>query len=211
MTIDLSRRKAIQLGAGTLAALAAGTGAAHAFTKEEMLVAGPLGDKALGDPNAPVYMIEYASLTCPHCANFHMNTMPKVKSDYIDTGKVYFIYRDFPLDGRAFGAAMLAHCAPEDAYFGMLDLFFEQQAKWAYAPKETVDQVMQDLVKQAGITQEKFLACLQNKEVLDGVQWVRTRGKDRFGITSTPSVFINGELSKAFDFDDVAKEIDAAS
>lgn len=205
-----TRRKTLQMGAIGLAALALATAGAFAASLEDMLVAGPLGDKVLGEAEAPVTIVEYASLTCPHCATFHKETFPKLKSDYIDTGKVRFIFRDFPLDGRAFGAAMLARCAPEENYFDMLDLLFDNQRKWAGAEAAKAEAAMLDVVKQAGFTQESFQACLQRQELVDGVHWVRERARDRFGVSSTPTIFINGEMSGAFRFEDLAKEIDAA-
>ncbi|MGE0230316.1 MAG: DsbA family protein [Flavobacteriaceae bacterium] len=208
--IQTTRRMMLQIAAMSIAALVMATGSTLAFTMEEMGVAGPLGDRTLGDPNAPVTIVEYASLTCPHCANFHETVYPKLKSEYIDTGKVYFIYRDFPLDGRAFGAAMLTRCVPEDKYFDMVGLLFDTQRKWAAAEPAQAEQALLDVVKQAGFTQESFYACLQKQDLVDGIQWVRQRAKDRFGVNSTPSVFINGELTEAFSFEDIAKEIDAA-
>ena len=208
--IKATRRIVLQTAVVLLAGFMMATGSASAFTMEEMSVAGPLGDKTLGDPNAPVTIIEYASLTCPHCAHFHETVFPKLKSDYIDTGKVYFIYRDFPLDGRALGAAMLTRCVPEDKYFDFVSLLFDTQRKWAAAEPAQAEQAMLDVVKQAGFTQESFYACLQKQDLVDGIQWVRQRAKDRFGVNSTPSVFINGELTEAFKFEDIAKEIDAA-
>ncbi|MCB1476736.1 MAG: DsbA family protein [Rhodobiaceae bacterium] len=205
-----TRRIVLQAAAVLLAGFMMATGSASAFTMEEMSVAGPLGDKTLGDPNAPVTIIEYASLTCPHCAHFHETVFPKLKSDYIDTGKVYFIYRDFPLDGRALGAAMLTRCVPEDKYFDFVGLLFDTQRKWAAAEPAQAEQALLDVVKQAGFTQESFYACLQKQDLVDGIQWVRQRAKDRFGVNATPSVFINGELTEAFTFEDIAKEIDAA-
>ena len=208
--IKATRRIVLQAAAVLLAGFMMATGSASAFTMEEMSVAGPLGDKTLGDPNAPVTIIEYASLTCPHCAHFHETVFPKLKSDYIDTGKVYFIYRDFPLDGRALGAAMLTRCVPEDKYFDFVGLLFDTQRKWAAAEPAQAEQALLDVVKQAGFTQESFYACLQKQDLVDGIQWVRQRAKDRFGVNATPSVFINGELTEAFTFEDIAKEIDAA-
>src|SRR5947209_14674871 len=91
----------------------------------------PLGEMALGDPQAPITVIEYASMTCPHCAHFHLTTFPELKKRYIDTGKVRFVFREFPLDPVATGAFMLARCAGNDRYFALLDLLFHEQRQWA--------------------------------------------------------------------------------
>jgi len=156
----------------------------------ELMVAGPLGEEALGDPKAPNVVIEYASMTCPHCARFHNEVYPEFKKKYIDTGKVYFIFREYPLDALATSASMLARCAPGDRFFPIVDLLFEQQTAWAYVqdPKTA----LLDLLKQAGFTQESFNACLTNQKILDGVNWVQKRASDKFGVDSTPTFFFNG-------------------
>ncbi len=157
----------------------------------KLLEAGPLGEEALGSPDAPVTIVEYASLTCGHCAAFHMQTFPALKEKYIDTGKVRFIMREFPLDPLAAAAFMLSRCAGDGKYFGMVDLFFEKQADWT----RTDDPVaaLMNLSKQAGFTQESFEACLTNQELLDGVNAVKDRGA-QFGVDSTPTFFVNGEV-----------------
>jgi protein-disulfide isomerase len=165
--------------------------AAAKTTPPEMLVAGPLGEQALGDPKAPNTIIEYASMTCPHCQRFHAAVYPELKTKYIDTGKVYFIFREYPLDPLATSAIMLARCAPADRYFPIVDLLFQQQATWAFVPNPVP--ALQSVVRQAGITQDQFTACLTNQSILDGVNWVKKRGNDTFGVTSTPTFFINGE------------------
>ncbi len=157
----------------------------------KLLEAGPLGEEALGSPDAPVTVVEYASLTCGHCAAFHMQTFPALKEKYIDTGKVRFIMREFPLDPLAAAAFMLSRCAGDGKYFGMVDLFFEKQADWT----RTDDPVaaLLNLSKQAGFTQESFEACLTNQQLLDGVNAVKDRGA-QFGVDSTPTFFVNGQV-----------------
>jgi protein-disulfide isomerase len=156
----------------------------------ELMQAGPLGDKALGDANAPVTIIEYASMTCSHCAHFANTTFPELKKKYIDTGKVRYILREFPLDNLAAGAVMLARCAPNDGYFPLVELMFEHQREWAFVEKPL--DALFGLVRQAGFTQESFRACLANQQILDGITDVRNRG-DKLGVESTPTFFINGE------------------
>lgn len=156
----------------------------------ELMVPGPLGDMALGDPNAPNVVIEYASLTCSHCQRFHQETYRPFKEKYIDTGKVYFIFRDFPLDQLAAAAVVVAHCAPKERFFPIIDLLFDNQDKWAFVQQPVP--ALLDLVKQAGFTEESFKACLTNQTIIDGVTWVRDRAEKQFGVNSTPTFFING-------------------
>ena len=131
------------------------------------MVPGPLGDMALGDPKAPNVVIEYASMTCPHCQRFHAEVYPPFKAKYIDTGKVYFIFRDFPLDPLATSAIVVAHCAPKERFFPLVDLMFDHQDEWAFV-QDPVDALL-NLLKQAGFTQDSFQACLTNQTILDGV------------------------------------------
>ncbi|MFO1184319.1 MAG: DsbA family protein [Bauldia sp.] len=157
----------------------------------EMMVPGPLGERVLGSDKAPVTIIEYASMTCPHCQNFHATTYPVLKAKYIDTGKVRFIFREFPLDGVATAAAMLARCAPPEKYFPLVDLMFDHQEEWAGAQDRSA--ALFNLVKQTGYTQEAFNACLQNQTVLAGVNSSRERASTKFTVNSTPTFFINGK------------------
>jgi protein-disulfide isomerase len=170
---------------------AVGPTAAAASTGSELLAPGPLGEKALGDPNAPNIVIEYVSMTCPHCQAFHEQVFGQVKEKYIDTGKVYFILREFPLDPLATSAIMLARCAPADSFFPVVDLLFDAQRSWAFSDDPV--NALRDTVKQAGFTQDSFKECLTNQQILDGVNWVKNRGADKFGVNSTPTFFINGQ------------------
>lgn len=157
----------------------------------ELMEAGPLGEMTLGDPKAPNTVIEYVSMTCPHCARFHNDVFPAFKEKYIDTGKVNFVLREFPLDPLATSAIMLARCQPKERYFPMVDLLFDQQTSWAFVQDPKTALI--NLVKQAGITEEQFTACLTNQSVLDGVNWVKNRASEKFGVDSTPTFFFNGQ------------------
>ena len=152
--------------------------------------AGPRGDQAMGAENAPVTIIEYASMTCPHCAQFQARTFPKLKERYIDTGKVRFIFREFPLDPLAAGAFMLARCADKDKFFPIIDLLFSTQRDWV-VPNPL--QPLLNVAKQAGYTEETFNACLKNQQVLDGIQNVRDRAAKVLNVESTPTFFVNGK------------------
>jgi protein-disulfide isomerase len=163
---------------------------AAAFSTEEMAIAGPLGDKVLGNALAPVTIVEYASMTCSHCANFHQNGFKFLKERYIDSGKVRYILREFPTDPLAAAGFMLAHCAGEGRYFPLIDLIFSQQSVWTRSERP-VDALL-NVVKQAGFTQESFETCLRNQTLYDGVQAARQRGSEKFSVDSTPTFFING-------------------
>jgi protein-disulfide isomerase len=157
----------------------------------KLLEPGALPEMALGEANAPVTIVEYMSMTCPHCANFHNKTFDAIKAKYVDTGKVRFIIREFPFDPRAAAAFMLARCAPEGQYFPMISMLFKQQEQWA-AAQNGRDALLQ-LSKLAGFTQESFEACLTNQKLLDDVNAVMQRGAKEFGVKSTPTFFVNGE------------------
>jgi len=157
----------------------------------ELMQPGPLGDMILGSDSAPCTIIEYASMTCPHCAHFHETVYPDLKRKYIDTGKVRFIFREFPLDQLAAAAFMLARCSGKERYFPMIETLFQQQRDWVVqrplAPLQTIS-------KQAGISEQAFNECLKNQQVLDGIEEVRQRASQKFNVQSTPTFFINGEL-----------------
>ncbi|WP_299811156.1 DsbA family protein [uncultured Roseibium sp.] len=205
-----TRRQFLKTTALAATALAlAGTFPAFAQSVDldELLKPGPLGDKVLGEEDAPVTIVEYASMTCGHCANFHKQTYADMKKDYIDTGKVRFIFREFPLDPVAAAAFMLARCAPADKYFEIVDIMFEQQRSWAFT--DNPYQSLLDFSKQIGFTQESFEECLTNQGMLDAVNAVKDRGAAEFGVNSTPTFFINGEKhSGALSIDELGKIIE---
>jgi protein-disulfide isomerase len=157
----------------------------------DLMVPGPLGDQVLGSADAPVTIIEYASMTCPHCAHFHETTYPELKKKYIDTGKVRFIFREFPLDPLAAAGSMLARCAGGEKYFPMIESLFAQQRDWV---TQKPLQPMLAIAKQAGFTQESFDKCLANQQMLDGIEASRTRAAQKLGVNSTPTFFINGKI-----------------
>lgn len=184
-----------QVGVGSLAIgavsmLPRSAQAADTVDLAALLKPGPLGDNMMGDPKAPISVVEYMSLTCSHCKHFHDTTWKPFKEKYIDTGKVHFIMRDFPLDPLATAAVMLAHSAPNDNFFPMIDLLFDQQEKWAFV--ENPVPALLDLSKQVGFTQETFELTLKNQALLDAVNAVKDRGANEFGVNSTPTFFING-------------------
>ncbi len=210
--MTLSRRKFLErtsaLTAASLAFAAMPTGAsAQTYTDAQLNKVGPLPEQAIGSPDAPVTVIEYASLTCGHCANFHNTTYKELKREYIDTGKVYFIFREFPLDTVSAAAFMLARCAPEDKYFDIVDLMFEEQRNWAFTNDPY--SALLSMGKQLGFTEDAVKACLTNQEILDGVTEVRDYGSSTLGVDATPTFFINGEkVSGALSFDEFKTYVD---
>jgi len=199
--MTLNRRRFCQ-GAATmaLAIVALGTSALtplpawaqDTVPTEKLMQPGALPDMSLGKPDAPVTIVEYASMTCPHCANFHETTFPELKKRYIDTGKVHFIFREFPLDPLAAAAFMLARCTgKEDSsrYFALVDTLFRQQKEWAI---EKPLPPLRTIAKQAGFTEASFNECLANQQLLDNIEKTRQRAIDEFKVKSTPTFFING-------------------
>jgi protein-disulfide isomerase len=150
-----------------------------------------MSERILGKANAPVTIIEFASLTCPHCKDFEINTLPKLKTAYIDTGKVKLIYRDFPLDGRALLAAMVARCAPKDRYFAFLDALFRGQDTWARAqdPLQALGQV----ARVGGMSQADFDACIKNEALFEAIKKDAAEAQSQYKIESTPTFIINGK------------------
>lgn len=168
-----------------------GPSPALAQSASKLMEPQPLPDMVLGDAAAPVTIVEYASMTCPHCADFHNKTLPALKEKYIDTGKVKLILREFPFDPRAAAAFMLARCAPQDQYFPMVGVLFQQQQVWV-AAKDAKEPLLQ-IAKLAGFTQDKFEACLKNQELLDKIRAGFDKAAKEYGVESTPTFFINGE------------------
>ena len=151
------------------------------------------GDKVLGKPDAPVTIVEYFSLGCPHCRNFHETILPKLKADYIDTGKARMVFRDFPLDGVSLAAATLTRCVNDLAYFAMVDTLFQQQDSWHV--QDGIGQVA-NIAKSAGMDQAAFDACISDPARKDPVIASRQEGETKFKIDSTPTFFINDRVLK---------------
>lgn len=172
----------------------------------KLLEAGALPEKALGKEDAPVTVVEYASMTCGHCGNFHANTFPTIKEKYIDTGKVRWVLREFPFDPRAEAGFMLARCSEEN-YFAMVDVLFKQQANWVSV--ENARDALLQIARLAGFSQESFEACLTNQKLLEDIRAVRVRGAEDFAVDSTPTFFINGKkYAGAMSVDEMSAVID---
>ena len=217
--MSLTRRELLTAGAAlALGAAVVSAGALPPFTTlaiaadtnpspEDLAHAGPGGDIMIGSDKAPVTIIEYASMTCPHCAHFEETTLPELKKRYIDTGKVRYVMREFPLDALAAAGFMLARCAGPDKYEAVVETLFAKQADWAMVQKPIPP--LMAIAKQFGFTEESFNACLANQKVLDDIQAVRDHAVNKLGVNSTPTFFINGKrLVGDLSIEAMAKEID---
>ncbi len=191
-----------------LAAAGCGSGSGPEAASSDALpgIAEMLSEKVLGDPNAPITIIDYSALTCPHCADFHLNTLPRIKEKYIDTGKAKLVYRDFPFNRAGLTASMLARCSTEADYFGALELMYRNQASWA--GDTDPEKALVDIL---GMSQKKADACLSDKALEDGIQAIQLGGQQSYGVNATPTFIINGQKivgSQPFaDFDRVLEAL----
>lgn len=166
-------------------------------------------DRVIGSPDAPITLIEYASMTCGHCAAFHAQTGPRLKSEYIDTGKARWVFREFPLDGVAAGGALVARCVAPDQYFPFINMLFLNQPDWAHVddPKEGLI----TMSRRAGLSREQVESCLNNQAEKDRMQALMKEAGDVFGVNSTPTLIINGKVYRgAMPFeqiDEIFKEL----
>lgn len=180
----------------------------QSYKAEDLAVTGPLTEKALGSEDAPVTIYEYASMSCPHCARFHNETFAQLKEEYVDTGKVRFVFREFPLNAPAYAAAMVARCAPGDRYFPVIDRYYETQDEWLRS--SDLFGSLLEIAEEFGFNKTSFEACLNNQALFDGLNWLRDRGTKEFGITGTPTFFIGGEKKVgALSIDEMRESIDA--
>ena len=159
----------------------------------ELMAPGPLGERVMGKPTAPVTMIEYVSLTCPHCANFQKTLFPRLKKEFIDTGRVRYIVREFPIGRTAGTAAIVNRCAPEEKYFFLLEQFLTRQPEWV--SQEVRPDAIYAVAKSSGMSRETFDKCLSNQVIIDGLTEVKQRGR-QFNVIGTPTFFINGRKAQ---------------
>jgi len=220
---SISRREALKMAAGVAAlsvvaswglsqpALAQRKKAGPSeISVEELLKPGPLPDLVIGNADAPITVVEYASMTCGHCANFHTKVFPTLKEKYVDTGKVRFIMREFPLDNLAAAASMLARCAGEGKSFPLISALFAKQDDWAFVKGDPRPELLK-FAKQAGFTQESFEKCLTDQKLLEDISAVRSRGADTFGVNATPTFFVNGKKLNGVALEDFEKAFESKS
>lgn len=188
----------IAAGLGTL------VGAARAGAAADLLP-----ETVLGDATAPVTIIEYSSLTCPHCAAFHTETLPQLKQAYIDPGKARLVYRDFPLDRLALAAAVIGHCVDPSRYFGFLEMLYRDQATWARSADPLAE--LKVRAQLAGLSESEVDACLANKPLIAAIQQRAEGGQQEYGIDSTPSFVVDGKkIAGEQSFENFAQAIEAA-
>ena len=164
-------------------------------------------DMVIGAPDAKITIIEYASLTCPHCAAFHAEAMPRLKAEFVDTGIVKFVYRDFPLDRVALTAAQIARCLPPERYFGFIDALFKQQEVWAAGRDgEAMVARVKQLARLAGLSTEKADACVADPALQNKVATMRFNGEKEFDVRGTPTLIVNGKkYTGSMEFTDLDK------
>jgi protein-disulfide isomerase len=204
--MTLNRRK-LMIGSAAAAGFALGVSPGFALDVAALNKEPELGDMWLGADaaTAKVTLIEYASATCPHCAAFHKDVFGKLKAEYIDTRKIRFVFREFPLNDAALAAFMIARAAPKDAYFPLMDVFFETLQTWAQG---NVGENLFNIAKQAGFTREKFDATLKDEALAKKIMAIKADG-ETFGVDGTPEFFLNGaNYGGERAFDDFKKAID---
>ncbi len=187
---QITRRTVLLSGAALAAAVAVSPALAQEVKVDqaELLKPPSLGDMALGaDEGAKVTVVEYASATCPHCARFHKEVWGQLKAEYIDTKKIRFIFREYPLNDAALAAFMIARAAPKEAYFNLISVYFDTLDVWAQNPA----QGLLNIAKQAGFTEDKFNATLRDQNLAKGIMEIHDGGT-KFGVKGTPTFFING-------------------
>ena len=162
----------------------------------------------LGDKEAPVIIIEYSSFTCPHCATFHTEVLPKLKADYINSGKVLLEYREVYFDGPGLWAGLLARCQGNQKYFPMIDLIFRKQKDWARGNRDEIINGLLSVGRQSGLTDEKSKKCMEDSTLAEELIEIFKKNTTADGISSTPSFVINGELIQNMSYDELKKVID---
>jgi len=180
-------------GCGGGAVATADSKALNVPSKEELVQEGPLGDRVLGKATAPITIIEYASLTCPHCRAYHRDVFPRVKREFIDTGKVRYIIREFPIGRTAGTAAIITRCAPAEKNLFYTEQFLSRQPEWV--SQEVRPDAIYAVAKAGGMTRETFDKCLTNQTIIDGLTEVKQRGR-KFGVIGTPTLFVNGQKAQ---------------
>jgi protein-disulfide isomerase len=196
------------LAAALILGSAGAFGQDAAVNTDELYAPGSLGERALGPAEAPVTVVEYASMSCPHCAAFELTVLPELKTKYIDSGKIRFIFREFPHNNPGYPPAMVARCAPEGRFFEVVHAYFEKQEEWLSSAD--IMQSIRAIAKEHGFTDQSFDACVANQALFEALKESRDRGAG-FGVQGTPSFFINGKkLEDAPTLENLSREIDAA-
>ena len=178
------------------------------FSKYGFIIAKTDEEIFLGNKDSKIVVIEYASMTCIHCANFHKEVYPKIKENYIDTNKIKFIYRDFPLDKQALYGSILAKCAPKEKYFDFVKLILETQKKWISNDETFIDK-LKNIGKLAGLNETKINECFKNEQLVDNILKISSDGEKKYNINSTPSLIINEKKYSAMSYENFEKIIES--
>jgi protein-disulfide isomerase len=204
--LELDRRSFMTACAAGALALGPGPAFAQGVNTDDLYAPGQLGDKVLGPADAKVTIVEYASMSCPHCAHFDQTTFDEFRLKYIDSGKVRYIFREFPLNAPAYAVAMLARCAPADRFFDIVHTYFRSQDTWLSNPD--LKAAILQAAKPFGFTEQSFDACLSNQALFKGIEDVKNRG-GAFGVQATPTFFINGKkMEGALSLEELDKAIE---
>ena len=203
----MTRRNILLMGLASAALLAAAPGlrlVSVARAQEPTLYD---DDRILGSPDAPITIIEYSSLTCPHCASFHKNTLPQLKEEWIKTGRARLVYRHFPFDGLGLRAALVANCLEGNLHFVFLDALFKGQEMWA-RDQDPVGALAR-IAGLAGMDKATFDACIADQDEMKIILERKQEGVDAYGVNSTPSFFINGrKMSGALPYEEFDKVLE---
>ena len=177
------------------------------FSKDGIVNAKTDEETFLGNKDAKIIVIEYASMTCAHCASFHEKVYPKIKKNYIDTNKIKYVFRDFPLDKQALFASILAKCAPKDKYFDFVKLILETQKKWISNDETFIDK-LKNIGKLAGLNETKINECFKNEQLVDNILKISSDGEKKYNINSTPSLIINEKKYSAMSYENFVKIVE---
>jgi len=197
MKLVSATRRGATAAALTLAALLAATAAqpAHADSASAETTASATNHaehgRVMGDPDAPVTIVEFASLTCPHCRQFHEQTLPKLKKNWIEPGKAKLVYRHYPLDRPALRGAMIANCFEGDRFFAVIDMMFENQGQWSRAEQPT--EGLARIAATAGMDKDTFESCANDGEMADSIVEQQLAARKQIGVESTPTFLVDGE------------------
>jgi Protein-disulfide isomerase len=164
------------------------------------------GDHILGSDDSENIIVEYASLTCPHCATFHGEVFPRIKSELVDTGKVKYIFRDYPIDPLAMAGSMIAHCSGDTMYFGVIDVLLKTQEEWLFDNENPYNGLLK-VARLAGLSEEDVKLCLSNTELFNMIEENQRLASSRFGVNGTPAVFVNNKKISSLDFDTILTEL----
>lgn len=206
----LQRRTLMTLGAAALVLPSAVLADSHEAPAEDMATP-QIADMTMGNPDAAVTVIEYASYTCPHCANFHARVMPELKAQYIDTGKINFVYREVFFDRPGLWAAMLARCGGEMRYFAINSMLFEKQREWiGDGQPATISTNLRTMGLTAGLEQDALDACFRDQETAQAMVDLYEKNWEEYDVSGTPALVVNGKVLGAVGFEELSEAIEAA-